>query len=356
MLQPGDRVIWRYGAWDDPAPTDKLSVTCEVIGADADGAAQTWASAATFALDEGATAADLAAAWFEQAGLAHTIDRTRGWYLSDITSPYDPDRTLGWDETSGAYWQLFVNGVWSKDGAAACTLKAGDVVTWCYGADKTLPGQVAASCEIVGLDANGNAQRWASPGTYTMVEGATAADLTEQVFAATGLKATIDRSYGWYLSDITSPFDDLTLAWNQATGNYWRLFVNGAPSNDFANECELQPGDAVVWYYTNDGSTSLPDLDDVVTDPDAPRPSYDADGPGFGGDGAVEAPTPTQSAEQAWSYDFREGADGDVGVSEPLIVNGDVYLVVNGELRVIDASTGTVKKNRDGRELRANVG
>lgn len=356
VLQPGDRVIWRYGAWDDPAPTDKLSVTCEVIGADADGAAQTWASAATFALDEGATAADLSEALFEQAGLAHTIDRTRGWYLSDITSPYDPDRTLGWDETSGAYWQLFVNGVWSKDGAAACTLKAGDVVTWCYGADKTLPGQVAASCEIVGLDANGNAQRWASPGTYTMVEGATAADLTEQVFAATGLKATIDRSYGWYLSDITSPFDDLTLAWNQATGNYWRLFVNGAPSNDFANECELQPGDAVVWYYTNDGSTSLPDLDDVVTDPDAPRPSYDADWPGFGGDGAVEAPTPTQSAEQAWSYDFREGADGDVGVSEPLIVNGDVYLVVNGELRVIDASTGTVKKNRDGRELRANVG
>ena len=356
VLQPGDRVIWRYGAWDDPAPTDKLSVTCEVIGADADGAPQTWASAATFALDEGATAADLSEALFEQAGIAHTIDRTRGWYLSDITSPYDPDRTLGWDETSGAYWQLFVNGVWSKDGAAACTLKAGDVVTWCYGADKTLPGQVAASCEIVGLDANGNGQRWASPATYTMVEGATAADLTEQVFAATGLKATIDRSYGWYLSDITSPFDDLTLAWNQATGNYWRLFVNGAPSNGFANECELQPGDAVVWYYTNDGSTSLPDLDDVVTDPDAPRPSYDADWPGFGGDGAVEAPTPTQSAEQAWSYDFREGADGDVGVSEPLIVNGDVYLVVNGELRVIDASTGTVKKNRDGRELRANVG
>ena len=39
---------------------------------------------------------------------------------------------------------------------------------------------------------------------------------------------------------------------------------------------QVQPGDAVVWYYTNDGSTSLPDLDDVVTDPDAPRPSYDA--------------------------------------------------------------------------------
>ena len=218
-----------------------------------------------------------------------------------------------------------------------------------------LPGRVAASCEIVGLDANGNAQRWASPGTYTMVEGATAADLTEQVFAATGLKATIDRSYGWYLSDITSPFDDLTLAWNQATGNYWRLFVNGAPRTTSPTNASCNPA-MPLSGITRTMEHSLPDLDDVVTDPDAPRPSYDADWPGFGGDGAVEAPTPTQSAEQAWSYDFREGADGDVGVSEPLIVNGDVYLVVNGELRVIDASTGTVKKNRDGRELRANVG
>lgn len=358
VLQPGDRVIWRYGAWDDPAPTDKLSVTCEVIGMDADGAAQTWASAAAFAMDEGATAAVLSEALFEQAGLAaQTGVGQYGWYLTSIASPYTGEQ-LGSVETSPgvwSFWQLFVNGEMPEVGAGGYMLEAGDVVTWCYGSDGTLPGQVAASCEVIGLDANGNAQRWASPATYTMVEGATAADLTEQMLAATGLKGTVVRGDFWYLSDLTSPHDDaLTLAFDPGTGAYWQMFVNGEWSLDGAGAYTLQPGDSITWCYTAD--PKLPDPDAVVPDPDAPRPSYDADWPGFGGDGAVEAPTPTQSAEQAWSYDFREGADGDVGVSEPLIVNGDVYLVVNGELRVIDASTGTVKKNRDGRELRANVG
>ncbi|WP_161959774.1 DUF4430 domain-containing protein [Gordonibacter urolithinfaciens] len=362
VLQPGDRVIWRYGAWDDPAPTDKLSVTCEVIGADADGAPQTWASATSFALDEGATAADLSEALFEQAGLsAQTGVGQYGWFLDSIASPYTGEQ-LGSVETSPgvwSYWQLFVNGELAKVGAGGHVLEAGDEVVWCYGSDGTLPGQVAASCEIVGLDANGNAQRWAAPATYTMVEGATAADLTEQVFAAQRIEADYDPNgtHGWFLDSVTSPFDpSLTLAMESVPPyRYWQLFVNGKPTDYGAGSIVLQPGDEVSWFYSEYGA-SLPDLDAVVTDPDAPRPSYDAAWPGFGGDGAVEAPTPTQSAEQAWSYDFREGASGDVGVSEPLIVNGDVYLVVNGELRVIDASTGTVKKNRDGRELRANVG
>lgn len=362
VLQPGDRVIWRYGAWDDPAPTDKLSVACEVIGADADGAPQTWASAAMFALDEGATAADLSEVLFEQAGLsAQTGVGQYGWYLTSIASPFTGEQ-LGSVETSPgvwSFWQLFVNGELANVGAGGLVLEAGDVVTWCYGSDGTLPGQVAASCEIVGLDANGNAQRWASPATYTMVEGATAADLTEQVFAVQGIEADCDPNgtYGWVLQSITSPFDpSLTLAMElEPPYRYWQLFVNGKPADFGAGSIMLHQGDEVAWFYSEYGA-SLPDLDDVVTDPDAPRPSYDAAWPGFGGGGAVEAPTPTQSAEQAWSYDFREGADGDVGVSEPLIVNGDVYLVVNGELRVIDASTGTVKKGRDGRELRANVG
>lgn len=362
VLQPGDRVIWRYGAWDDPAPTDKLSVTCEVIGADADGAPQTWASATSFALDEGATAADLSEALFEQAGLsAQTGMGQYGWFLDSIASPYTGEQ-LGSVETSPgvwSYWQLFVNGELAKVGAGGHVLEAGDEVVWCYGSDGTLPGQVAASCEIVGLDANGNAQRWAAPATYTMVEGATAADLTEQVFAAQRIEADYDPNgtHGWFLDSVTSPFDpSLTLAMESVPPyRYWQLFVNGKPTDYGAGSIVLQPGDEVSWFYSEYGA-SLPDLDAVVTDPDAPRPSYDAAWPGFGGDGAVEAPTPTQSAEQAWSYDFREGASGDVGVSEPLIVNGDVYLVVNGELRVIDASTGTVKKNRDGRELRANVG
>ncbi|WP_080798828.1 DUF4430 domain-containing protein [Arabiibacter massiliensis] len=345
-LQPGDRVIWRYGSWQDPAPADKLSVTCEVIGTDADGAAQTWASATAFALDEGATAADLSEALFEQAGLtAQTGTGAYGWYLTSIASPYTGEQ-LGSVETSPgvwSFWQLFVNGELANVGAGGCVLAAGDVVTWCYGSDGTLPGQVAASCEVIGLDANGNAQRWAAPASYTMVEGATAADLTEQMLAKTGLEGTVVRGDFWYLSDMTSPYDDaLTLAFDPTTGAYWQMFVNGEWSLDGADAYTLQPGDSVTWCYTAD--PKLPDPDAAVPDPNAPRPSYDASWPGFAGGGApggavVSSPTPAESAELAWSYRY---ADAKTGVSEPLVVDGDVYLVTSGELRRIDADTGEV--------------
>ncbi|WP_158539727.1 DUF4430 domain-containing protein [Gordonibacter sp. 28C] len=362
-LQPGDSVIWCYSAWGDPAPTDKLSVACSIIGADGNGNAQTWVSETAFAVDEGSTAADLSEALFAKAGIACTVDTAYGWYLSDVTSPYDPDQTLGWDSASGAYWQLFVNGIWSEVGAEGYALQAGDSVTWYYAADgAALPGQVAATCEVIGLDGNGNAQVWANEDRYVMTEGATAADLTEQLFAATRLEADYSLTeYGLFLNSITSPYDSEMKLSSKETSpgvwTFWQLFVNGEPSQLGASGVMLQSGDQVVWCYTD--ASELPNTDEVVVNPYAPRPSYDSAWSGFGGGlagAAVERPTPTQSAEQAWSYDYREGATGDVSVSEPLIVNGDVYLVVNGELRVVDAATGTIKKDRSGNDLRANVG
>lgn len=361
VLQPGDSVIWRYGAWNDPAPTDKLSVTCSVIGVDSHGAPQTWASPVGFATDEGATAADLSEALFEQAGLpVETSMGAYGWYLTSIASPYTGEVLASKETSPGvwAFWQLFVNGEAATVGAGGYTLQAGDEVVWCYGADGTLPGQVAATCEVIGLDANGNAQVWASEATYRMVEGATAADLSEQLFAARGMHAQYGvGAWGWVLESITSPHDATFTLANESESpyRYWQLFVNGVSSDDGAGLVVLKPGDRVTWCYSAYGS-SLPDPDEVVPDPYAPRPSYDSAWSGFGGGSAVERPTPTQSAEPAWSYDYREGATGDVSVSEPLIVNGDVYLVVNGELRVVDAATGAIKKGRSGNDLRANVG
>ena len=364
-LQPGDSVIWCYSAWGDPAPTDKLSATCSVIGVDAGGASQTWASPVGFAVDAGSSAADLTEELFEKAGLvAETGTGAYGWYLTSIASPYTGQRLASEETSPGvwAFWQLFVNGEMATVGAGGYTLQAGDEVVWCYGSDGTLPGQVAATCEVIGLDGNGNAQVWASETTYRMVEGATAADLSEQLFAAKDIEASFDPNgtYGWVLESITSPHDAAFTLANESDPpyRYWQLFVNGVSSDNGAGLVVLRPGDRVTWCYSTYGS-GLPDPDEVVPDPEAPRPSFDSAWSGFGGGSAgsaVERPTPTQSAEQAWSYDYREGATGDVSVSEPLIVNGDVYLVVNGELRVVDAATGVVKKGRSGQELRAKVG
>lgn len=201
---------------------------------------------------------------------------------------------------------------------------------------------ITATGAVVGVDANGAPQTWAAPTSLTLEEGATAADLTEALFTQVGLTAdTGEGEWGWYLTSITSPFDaNLTLGWDQATGRYWQLFVNGEYSLTSAGDYVLKPGDEIAWCYAADGE-GLPTPGEVVPNPDAPRPSFDAAWPGFAGGVVENRPTPSESADLAWSYGYTEGA-GTVGASEPLVVNGDVYLVVANELRKISGATGEV--------------
>lgn len=342
-LQAGDSVIWYYSSYGDPAPTDQLAVTCEVIGSDASGLSQTWASAGSYEMDEGSTAADLSEAMFDRTGLAHEADNgSYGWFLDTITSPYDAGQTLGYDASTGTYWQLFINGEAATVGAGSYALQAGDSVVWCYSAyGESLPGRVAATCQIIGQDSQGNTQLWTSSDSYTMVAGSTAADLSEQLFARKGVIADYGRgTWGWYLNTITSPHDaGLTLGWDEATGKYWQLFVNGEAATVGAGSYALQAGDSVVWCYSVYGE-SLPDPDEVVVDPDAPRPSYDSSWPGYAsgaaGGAVVVAPTPTESAALEWSYSF--GKEG--GASDPLVVNENIYLISGSMLMMIDGKTG----------------
>lgn len=364
VLQAGDSVVWFYSTLGVSAPTDDLSVTCSVIGVDERDSRQTWASADTFAIKAGSTAADVSEELFGKANLStDTGSGAYGWYLNSITSPYTGETLASREVSPGvwAYWQLFINGKLATVGAGGYVVQAGDEITWCYGSDGTLPGQVASTCKIIGKDANGNAQVWATDAHYIMVEGATAADLSEQAFVKEGLSATYTvESWGWSLSAITSPFDSSqTLGYDSATGAYWQLFINGKSSLVGAGAHTLKPSDEVVWCYTADSALPNPD-DSLVINPDAPRPSYDSSWAGFGsgsaGGAVVERPTPTESTEHVWIYDFKEGAPSNASVSEPLVVNGSIYLVVSGELRVIDTTTGAVKKDKSGRELRAQVG
>ncbi|MFQ9741511.1 MAG: DUF4430 domain-containing protein, partial [Slackia sp.] len=140
---------------------------------------------------------------------------------------------------------------------------------------------------------------------------------------------------------ITSPFDEsLTLGWDESTGRYWQLFVNGEVSSVGASEVSLRVGDTVMWYYAADGA-SLPS-EGGMTDPNAERPELDADWPGFAGGSAgatVTTPTPTEAADLAWKYDFKDGAFW-ATVSDLLVVGGDIYLVASGKIQRIDGDTG----------------
>lgn len=241
----------------------EVTATCSVIGIDAKGKQQTWAAATQYTLKNGSTAADLSEELFKQAGLKADYDPNGswGWVLNSITSPFDADRTLAYDAATGAYWQLFINGVAVSVGAGNYTLEAGDSVVWGYSkyGDAAPTDQLSVSCTVIGQDATGAQQTWAQPTTALVEEGSTAADLSEQVFKQAGIGAdTGTGSYGWFLNSLTSPFNKkVTLSTervDESTWKYWQFFVNGKKANVGAGNYTLKAGDEVAWVYGSDGA------------------------------------------------------------------------------------------------------
>ena len=124
-----------YAKWSKKEVPVTISVTGSVTGVDAENKSQVWADKSTLELPEGATAADLSEALFEQAGLVYdaTPDTQYGWRLNSITSP--DGRVLGTVDMGNnrwAYWSLVVNGEYAQLGASSIVLKGGDDVSWVY--------------------------------------------------------------------------------------------------------------------------------------------------------------------------------------------------------------------------------
>lgn len=359
-LEAGDSVVWCYSKYGDPAPTDQLSVSCEVVGQAKDGSQQTWAQPTTIQVKEGSTAAELSEQVFKQAGIgADAGTGSYGWYLNSLTSPFDEDVKLSTEKVDAStwnYWQFFVNGKLANVGAGNYTLKAGDKVSWVYGSDGTMPGQTKASLQIIGVDSGGNVQTWAPAADYTMVDTATVADATELAFKQSGISADYGTgTWGWYLNSITSPFDGRKLAWDSTTGAYWKLFIDGKPSDLGAGSVKLKDAKSIAWVYTADDK--LPDPDALTTDPNAPKSNFDSAWPAFASGkangSAVEAPTPSGAAESAWDEpaDIKGGAKG---VSDLLIIDGNICAVKGGRIVLIDSETG--KKELASCSIGANIG
>lgn len=216
----------------------------------------------------------------------------------------------------------------------------------------TLPGTVAvedakvsASLSVIGVDEYGVAQMWAAPYSYTLDAGATVADLTETAFATAGITADYTvGSYGFYINTITSPFDGRSLGWNEATGEFWQLFVNGKAAETGASSIVLQPGDVVAWSYSADGE-ALPGENDIVIDPNAPHPDVESSWPGFMAGNSVvdvvdgQAALPTGKVDALWQTDFADLSKNEY-VSEPIIVDGKVFVAAHSALYVKDVATG----------------
>lgn len=339
-LKDGDSVVWCYSKYGDPAPANQISVSCTVIGQDASGAQQTWAQPTTALVEEGATAADLSEQAFKKAGIgAKTGKGTYGWYLESLTSPFNKTVTLSSEkvnEYTWKFWQFFVNGQAANVGAGNYTLKAGDKVTWVYGFDGTMPGQVSVSMEIIGKK-DEKAQRWTDPSTQVFVEGTTIKDASAAYFDDIGIESKMYDQFGyWGVHSLVSPLDGTELS------GAWSFFVNGVPGPQLDSDYVLKSGDKIVWAYAP-GDT-VPNPDEVVVDPSASRPTdWKADWSGNSNAVVKNVSTPTGALASSWTFDWKAYSGATYpNASEPIVVNGNVYLAVNKRLLKIDAESGKV--------------
>ena len=339
-LEAGDSVVWCYSKYGDAAPTDQLSVSCTVIGQDASGAQQTWAQPTTALVEEGATAADLSEQIFKQAGIGADVQTgSYGWFLNSLTSPFNKSvklSTVQVNESTWKSWQFFVNGKMANVGAGNYTLKTGDKITWVYGSDGAMPGQVSVSMEIIGKKGD-KAQRWTDPSTQVFVEGTTIKDATAAYFDALGIKSEMYDQLGfWGVHSLVSPLDGTKLA------GAWSYFVNGVPGPQLDSDYVLKSHDEIVWAYA--AGDTVPNPDEVVVNPSAPRPSdWKSDWDGKSNAAVENVSTPTGALASSWTFDWKAYSGSTYpNASEPIVVNGNVYLAVNKRLLKIDAESGKV--------------
>ena len=226
----------------------QVEVSFSIIGTDADGKAQTWVAPTQLKLDEGATAADAFVKLQQKTGFKADYDPNTayGFYLKSITSPSD-GRTLAYDPTTYAFWQLFVDGASSSVGASSVKLTQGQKIEFAYTAGSTTPvvkDQVAANVTVIGRDAQGKTQAWVDNAQYVVTSGSSALDLTKVALEANDIDAVAAGSFILSLKyngvELGTPFDYST---------YWQLFINGKSSDYTADNVTIHAGDTVTWFY-----------------------------------------------------------------------------------------------------------
>lgn len=226
----------------------QVEVSFSIIGTDADGKAQTWVAPTQLKLDEGATAADAFVKLQQKTGFKADYDPNTayGFYLKSITSPTD-GRTLAFDPTTYASWQLFVDGASSSVGASSVKLTQGQKIEFAYTAGSASPvvkDQVAANVTVIGRDAQGKTQTWVDNAQYVVTSGSSALNLTKVALEANDIDAVAAGSFILSLKyngvELGTPLDYST---------YWQLFINGKSSDYTADNVTIHAGDTVTWFY-----------------------------------------------------------------------------------------------------------
>ena len=201
------------------------------------------------------------------------------------------------------------------------------------------------SIRFIGPGADGEPVLYAALEDQGIPAGLTAADVTRAALANSGLTYDVQTTeYGLYLASIDSPLTGETLGYDQATGAFWNLYVEGEPSAVGADSVALDEQHEIVWTYGAFGSAPIKGSQSLWS-------AY-----GNGGRAVVEGVnTAHDAASLSWSANLKEGFAGTdpmgidfVNVSDLLVDGDNVYVAVSdysgkGVLQVRSVRTGEVK-------------
>lgn len=312
----------------------QVAVSVSIYGMSASGDAEEWLAPYEVTLDEGQTAEDALVQALEENNITYDATPSEyGLYFQSITSPFDAGNTLSYDGSN--YWQFMVDGASASTGASSVVATEGASYALVFGSAGELPSMVRATFEVYGIDASGNPEVWTTD-SLSVEKGTTAAELTERMLDAAGIAYDAEEStYGWYLNSMTSS-DGRVLAWDDATGACWQLWVNGAASDAGASSVTVEDGMSIAWYYAAYGA-EYPE-NGVVADPDAEQPDWEG-AYGFG-QGPTTAETPAGDTEESWVSKIKDVTDWQTNVSDPLVAHGRVYICAGSQLIMMDAATG----------------
>lgn len=222
--------------------------------------------------------------------------------------------------------------------------------------------KVSVTVEVIGPDSAGSAYDWVKPVTMSAEKGANAWSVLKSALDQAGIAYNAHpTSYGIYIETISSPITGEALGYDAGTGNFWQFLVNGAAPDTGASGYALRDSDKNTLSYSSSGSPDATKTDNTASydEPNAEVTNLPSDWSQSEDNGNVtSATTPTTETSVNWKTRI-SGSNG-APVSEPLIVDGKVYLAIGenpswasiksdyaGKLVRIDTASGKVEATGD---------
>lgn len=352
-------VVWYYAEADAKLPDEgelaRSNVSFSVSDHSGD-RADYWVGADFGVVEEGTTLLELIKDRLDKLNMSYEIetleDEPGFFFITSITSDKGITReSTGWNDDDPS-WHVFVNGVqYDQTSDATRVVRGGDSVdlSFCV-EDEPLDSKVVLF-SVAGLNNADEPTMWASKVPLRFSAKASGAEAVQALAKSSGLTveyATADNGRT-YVKSIASPNGKKVLesqgpgANGEFAGANWHAYVNGEDRGCWLDrvgsfDAPLREGDVVTLFFT-EGAETLPEINGELdtTHPDAPRPDWDADDGGFTTGRVIDGDELSGEYGLSWTFEY-----GRPDASEPLIVNGNVYLATGSTLNRIDAKTGEI--------------